>query len=214
MGKILDRACYITFLSAHVKTGMRRRRDCMIPPERHSCLWEFKREIVVVPLSLLIQCEFRNLFRLKNYIRRQTNRGYSCSQTNPEHLIFIGFDKLTWVVDFSCHYTNISCLFSSFCHKFCWYLIALETWFTKKYLGSSASKTAFFFSLIEAGKPVVREEWLLDSVEKQEPQPMEADDVSDLFCGGKRNSMGQTRSQWRGSGVYFSRSKDFLTLSF
>jgi hypothetical protein len=52
-------------------------------------------------------------------------------------------------------------------------------------LGSSASKTAFFFSLIEAGMPVVREEWLLDSIEKQEPQPMEADDVSDLFVEGK-----------------------------
>ncbi|KAL9354121.1 hypothetical protein Peur_052091 [Populus x canadensis] len=33
--------------------------------------------------------------------------------------------------------------------------------------------------------PVVREEWLLDSIEKQEPQPMEADDVSDLFVEGK-----------------------------
>ncbi|KAL9391192.1 hypothetical protein Peur_015112 [Populus x canadensis] len=37
----------------------------------------------------------------------------------------------------------------------------------------------------EAGIPVVREEWLLDSIEKQEPQPMEADDVSDLFVEGK-----------------------------
>jgi hypothetical protein len=91
----------------------------MIPPERHTCPWKFKRENAVVPLSLLIQCEFRNLFRLTNYIRRQINRGYSCSQTNPEHLVFIGFDKLTRVVAFSCHYTNISCLFASFCHKFC-----------------------------------------------------------------------------------------------
>lgn len=88
----------MTFLSACVKTGMRRRRDCMIPPERHTCPWKFKRENVVVPLSLPIQCEFRNLFRLTNYIRRQINRGYSCSQTNPEHLVFIGFDKLTRVV--------------------------------------------------------------------------------------------------------------------
>jgi len=53
----------------------------MIPPERHTCPWKFKRENVVVPLSLLKQCEFRNLFRLTNYIRRQINRGYSCSQT-------------------------------------------------------------------------------------------------------------------------------------
>ncbi|KAF9684565.1 hypothetical protein SADUNF_Sadunf04G0131200 [Salix dunnii] len=42
MGQILDRAYYVTFLSAYVKRGMRRRRDCMIPPKRHYCLWKFK----------------------------------------------------------------------------------------------------------------------------------------------------------------------------
>ncbi|KAL9370587.1 hypothetical protein Peur_035727 [Populus x canadensis] len=39
---------------------------------------------------------------------------------------------------------------------------------------------------LEAGIPVVREDWLLDSIEKQEPQPMEAYDVvSDLSVEGK-----------------------------
>ncbi|KAG6763064.1 hypothetical protein POTOM_033596 [Populus tomentosa] len=39
---------------------------------------------------------------------------------------------------------------------------------------------------LEAGIPVVREDWLLDSIEKQEPQPMEAYDVvSDPSVKGK-----------------------------
>ncbi|KAB5541684.1 hypothetical protein DKX38_014658 [Salix brachista] len=39
---------------------------------------------------------------------------------------------------------------------------------------------------LEAGIPVVKEEWLLDSIEKQEPRPMEAYDVvSDLSVEGK-----------------------------
>lgn len=38
----------------------------------------------------------------------------------------------------------------------------------------------------ERGIPVVREAWLVDSIEKQEPQPLEAYDiVSDLSVDGK-----------------------------
>lgn len=47
-------------------------------------------------------------------------------------------------------------------------------------------ENAFFFWGRDRGITVVREEWLIDSIEKQEPLPLKAYDiVSDLSVDGK-----------------------------